>query len=281
MKVLKELPFSLWHSWRLARLSILRLQNQEKPEVPIIITLTSIESRLNTLHLVIRSLMDQSVRPHRILIWLHEDLSGKVPDSVKKLLCDWVELKYSTLTEPHKKLTGSMRLFPQAVLLTCDDDMMYDKRWLQVFWEEHQQRPDAILAVRTVYIQHDETNQPLPFTAWRNTPPGKLNPKAHLPIGLWGTLYPPGSLHEDFDQEDLFRSLAPFADDLWFKAMSLRQGTLSLPTFTRPGEPIPIRGTQKIALKNTNVKQGGNTRQWKALSDHFDLPKLLLQNTAL
>ena len=212
----------------------------------------------------------------RYLLWLHEELQPKVPDSVKNLLCDWVELHYSPLTEPHKKLTGSMRLYPEEILLTCDDDMIYDKQWLQLFWDEHQQRPESILAARTVYIQYDESEQPLPFTAWRKKPSGALNPKAHLPIGLWGTLYPPGSLHDDYDQAELFRSLAPLADDLWFKAMALRQGTLSLPTFNKPGEPIPIRGTQKIALKNINVKQGGNTRQWKALSDHFDLPELLL-----
>lgn len=275
MKLIKELPYSLFHSWRLKQRPLEELFDSNKPEVPVVISLASIEPRLGSLHLVIRSLLDQSCRPKKILIWLNHALKSQVPAAVHALCSDQVELHFTPLNSPHKKLVGTLELYPDELVLTCDDDMMYHRDWLRIFWEEHQKRPAAILAVRTVYLRYDQDNQPLPSAAWRKPAEGKANPRAYLPIGQWGTLYPPNSLSPLFKEEKLFMRLCPQADDLWFKTMALLQGTHSLPTEKKPPEPIPILGTQKVALKKTNVKQGGNTRQWRALSTHFDLPSLL------
>jgi hypothetical protein len=66
--------------------------------------------------------------------------------------------------------------------------------------------------------------------------------------------------------------LAPKADDLWFKAMELRQSTpVRLCTKLVP-EPIPIIGTQSFSLKKENVDRDLNVDQWQNLSDYFKLP---------
>lgn len=275
MKVVKELPFSIWHSARLL-LTPARMLKSNKTQVEAIVTLTSITSRLPTLHIVLRSLLDQSVLPKKIMLWLHED--EKIPPALAKLESKLIEIHYTHLRCPHKKLIGSMHLYPDQVLITCDDDVIYRKEWLETLWAEHLKRPKAVLAVNTVHINHDEQGQPLHAKSWRSPLNNVINERAFLPIGLWGTLYPPKSLHESYGDEELFLQLCPRADDLWFKAMALLQGTLSLPTKTKPREPIPIIGTQKKALKKTNVKKDGNTPQWRALSDHFNLPSYILKH---
>lgn len=62
---LKELPGSLWMAWKLKRLPRDQLINEQHATIPVIISLTSIPSRLDTLHLVIRSLLTQTSRAEK------------------------------------------------------------------------------------------------------------------------------------------------------------------------------------------------------------------------
>ncbi len=73
----------------------------------------------------------------------------------------------------------------------------------------------------------------------------------------------------------MFLKLTPKADDLWFKAMALLNNTISRQSENLPKEPIPIIGSQKIALKNDNISKNKNDSQWAALSTHFKLDTLL------
>jgi hypothetical protein len=94
-----------------------------------------------------------------------------------------------------------------------------------------------------------------------------------MSIGYGGVLYPPGALHEDVQQRDIFLALTPRADDLWFKAMSLMAGT-EVRRSSAPGrKPVPIWGTQRNSLKRTNVRRDGNTEQWRALYAHYHLQR--------
>lgn len=92
-----------------------------------------------------------------------------------------------------------------------------------------------------------------------------------LPIGAEGVLYPPGSLDPRFENEKLFMELAPKADDLWFKSMSLLQGTACRLAANRYKNAIPIMGSQKSSLKHINIKKDYNTAQWQQLVSFFEL----------
>jgi hypothetical protein len=94
-------------------------------------------------------------------------------------------------------------------------------------------------------------------------------------IGYGGVVYPSGCLHPDVLARELYDWLAPRADDLWFKAMSLRQGTLTRRS-TRPlPKPLPVVGSQKVSLKKHNIGQDGNRTQWQSLCNHFQLNSIL------
>jgi hypothetical protein len=92
-----------------------------------------------------------------------------------------------------------------------------------------------------------------------------------LALGYGGVLYPPGSLHDDATNRDLFEKLAPAADDLWFKAMAIRAGTsVCRSAENRPG-PLPIAFSQAVSLKHTNITDDRNRTQWGDLVRHFGL----------
>jgi len=277
MKVVKELPISLLKSLQLLGIPKKNLVKPKKEEIPVIISLTSIPSRLNTLHLVVRSLLAQDVSAEKIVLWLNNDLKDTIPSALKKLTSERFEIRYSDLNCSHRKLIHSLELFPNHTIVTCDDDLMYRKNWLSTIYGEHQKQPDKIIGNHVVHIQHDDAGQPIPFKKWKNPQSKKINPWAATPIGAWGVLYPPHSLHQKVLDENLFMQLAPKADDLWFKAMALLQGTQSIQASQTPKEPIPIVGTQKIALKKENLGQDKNTVQWNALEKHFKLSDIILK----
>ena len=276
MKVIKELPLSILWTLRLMSIPASQLRKKKMEVSPVIVSLTSIPSRLKTLHLVIRSLLHQDVSPKKIVLWMHQDLESILPDSLRKLVGEQFEIQFSALTCSHRKLIHSLEAFPDEVIVTCDDDLMYRKNWLSLIYAEHLQNPKCIIGNHTVHINHDKDGNPMPFRTWRKPMDGKTNPWALTPIGAWGVLYPPNSLSDQVRDPEKFMELAPRADDLWFKAMALLKGTISIQASKKPKEPIPIGGTQKVALKKENLGADKNTAQWQALEDAYGLSEIIL-----
>ncbi|MDB4768415.1 zinc-binding alcohol dehydrogenase, partial [Flavobacteriaceae bacterium] len=64
---LKEIPISIFTSSYLALQSTTSLLNTNKKYVDVVVSLTTIPSRINSIHLVIRSLLKQTVRPTKIV----------------------------------------------------------------------------------------------------------------------------------------------------------------------------------------------------------------------
>lgn len=277
MKVISELPISILKSIYLLSIPAGNLRKQPKETTPVIVSLTSIPSRLNTLHLVIRSLLVQDAAPEKIVLWLHKDLEHKLPLSITKLVCHRFEIRYSPYTSSHRKLIHALEAFPDDVIITCDDDLMYRKNWVSVFYDEHRKNPENVIGNRTVHINHNVEGDPISFRKWRYpADENAVNPMAITPIGAWGVLYPPHSLSDKVQDAGLFLELAPRADDLWFKAMALLKGTVSIQASHFPKEPIPIGNTQKEALKKENLGADKNTVQWQALEDRFGLSRIIL-----
>lgn len=276
MKVIKELPLSIIQSIKLMCTSINDSKLENKKKLPLIVSLTSIEPRLNTLHLVIKSLLTQTELPEKIILWLNNDLKEKLPGNLKKLQSDLFQIKYSPLNCSHRKLIHTLELYPSEVIVTCDDDIIYRKEWLSLLYKMYQKNPKNIIANRAVHINHDSNGNPLPFKQWRKPLNGIINPMAFVPIGVWGVLYPPYSLHKKVLEEELFLKLTPKADDLWFKAMSVLNGTVSIQAEESARKPIPIIGSQKVALKKDNLGKDKNTLQWNNVSTYFNLNTIIL-----
>ncbi|WP_306013361.1 MULTISPECIES: zinc-binding alcohol dehydrogenase [unclassified Allomuricauda] len=269
MKV-KEIPVSLFHQAKLSWQSQRKLVANKK-QVPVIVSLASIPSRLNIVHLTIRSILNQDVLPEKIVLWLHEDLKDSIPKSLNVLVGDLFSIKYADYFSSHRKLVEPLKLYPNKIIVTCDDDMMYRKNWLSKLYQAHENHPDHIIANQTRCITYGSDGELLSYKAWKPNESGCQNPLLTLPIGAGGTLYPPDSMHKTVFNQELFLQLTPKADDLWFKAMGLLKGTKSIQAQNSGKEPIPIWGSQKVSLKKGNIGMDKNRTQWQALTDHFQL----------
>ena len=268
---LKEIPVSIYTSLKLSNLSQEVLNDTKKEKIPVIISLTSIPSRLPTLHLTIKSLMNQDIRPKKIILWLHHSLKHSIPPKISRLESEFFQLNYTDLTCSHRKLVHSLPLFPNDIIITCDDDMMYRSNWLRLLYLEHLEQPENIIANQTRYIQYSDTGEVLPYKEWIHHKNEAFNPKAVIPIGAEGVLYPPNTLSDQTTNTNLFLKLTPKADDLWFKGMALLKGTNAVTARKKAKTPIPIMGSQKYSLKKSNIGEDKNRTQWVALTEFFNI----------
>jgi hypothetical protein len=269
---LKEYWPAWWAAQRIGRLDLDSLKAPICDPLPLIVTLTSIPSRLKTLHLTIRSLLNQSQKPELIVLWLHNDLREKLPKRLAELQSGHFNIRYGELTCSHRKLIHALDEYPDRILVTCDDDLVYDEHWLERLYADHSSFPSDVIAHECRKISRDvATGELLTYKQWPVVRGGNVSNPELMSIGYGGVLYPPGALSSLATDVDLFTRLAPKADDLWFKAMSLIAGRDVRSSSKPDPKPIPVIGSQKFSLLRTNVRQDGNRIQWIALCDYFDI----------
>lgn len=268
---LKEYPVSLLQTLELRLTPVTRLgADGASTHSNLVVTLTSIPSRLKAVAITVRSLLRQSVRPSKIILWLNKDLKGRLPRELSCLESDLFHICYVQGTESHRKLVCSLAEYESAILVTCDDDLIYPKDWLERLVSFHESHPNDVVAHECRNIAIDDKGEVLPYAEWKATQPG-LSLSTTLAIGYGGVLYPPGSLCPKVIERELYMALAPKADDLWFKAMSYLQGTRVRRTDCSKPKPVPIIRSQKQALGKTNIKKDKNREQFAALVDYFSL----------
>jgi hypothetical protein len=276
---LKELPISFLNSALLLSINRNKFLKTRKKNIPVIISLTSIPSRLTIIHLTIRSILNQDVRPLKIILWLNKSLKDKIPTNLKLLESDLFEILFSDLTCSHKKLIHTLDLFQEKVIITCDDDMIYRKNWMRLLYMQHLKNPKCIIANQTRYIRYSSSGELLPYKFWETTSDSSLNPNATLAIGAEGVLYPPFSLAPQTTNSALFLELSPKADDLWFKVMALLNETQVLQANQKAKAAIPIIASQKESLKSLNVGKDKNREQWLKLTSYFGINYTLFQES--
>lgn len=267
----KDIPRSIATAWRLNGIPPEGLgKGAEALEKPVLISLTSIPSRLPVVHSTIRSLLDQSVRPRLIVLWLNEALEGAIPEKLQRLCGDRFEIRFRPGTSAHRKLVFALEEFPDHAVVNCDDDHMYPRDWLERLYREYLSHPEEVVAHQCRRILYDDDGRPLGYRLWRGEKPGVSHPDT-LAVGYGGTLYPPGALHPDVTDAALYMELAPRADDLWFKAMGVLQGTSTRRSTDPPRKPLPVLRSQKEALGSTNIWEDGNVEQWNRICRHYGI----------
>ncbi|SCX89463.1 hypothetical protein SAMN05192588_0146 [Nonlabens sp. Hel1_33_55] len=276
---LKEWPSSLYQSYRLKRTHISKLIDRDVPEIDAIVSLTSIPSRLETIHITLKSVMLQDCKPKKIVLWLHEDLKNDLPKSLTDLTQGFLEIRYSKYTFSHRKLIHSVLAFPDDMIITVDDDIIYHPTTLRKLYEAAVKNPNKVTSHRGRNISFDSAGKVLPYSKWNYANKETADKNWFMPIGAFTVAYPAGVLSKQVNDVDTFMRITPKNDDPWFKVMALLNGNNSVISGYDLPEPTPISGTQKISLKKVNVDRDFNRQQMENILSEFpELRKLI--NTA-
>ena len=229
------------------------------------VSFTSYPARIRFVPTMLSTLLRQTCPADRIVLYLSEDqFPGKeteLPEELQnaqkenRLQIRWV----SGDLKPHKKYIYAFRDFPEDIVVTVDDDILYAPELLDQLWQAHLEHPGAVVAGRTHLITLDKNGHPNPYAQWIHCTQGfDAGPSMQLiAIGIAGVLYDPKLFPPELFDEESIHSLCLEADDLWLKAMELVAGVPVI----RASNPELIRtiaDSQETALYLQNLNENRN-----------------------
>ena len=257
-----------------------RLESVEgKGHPQLVVTLTSYGRRAaKTVPHVLASLLVQTKRPDRIILWL-DDVNFSEDRLPKRLAVMrdryGIEIRFCADLRSYKKLVPTLELCPEDVLVTVDDDLLYKRRLLEKLYAAHLETPD----MRLCPLAHEpvvEKGVFVPYRRWRHNVMCQSGRRV-FPLGGSGTLYPPHSLHADVTDRELFMQLAPQADDVWFWAMGEIAGTKTrLIDFGYPFYQVDLLYQllhKDASLMASNLHEDNNDKQIRRVVERY--PQLM------
>lgn len=236
-------------------------------EKEVIVSLTSHPPRFRTLHLSLRTLLNQSVSPDRLILWVAEDDIHLVPESVRTL--KGVEVRASKDYRSYTKIITALEQFPDAYIVTADDDIYYPRDWLKNLLKTVSPGEGAIVCNKPYRFKVSGSTI-LPIADWVGSvrDHAALLPSRDLFITTGpGAVFPPKCLHQMVGNEKLFKKLAPYCDDTWLTWMAYRRGTPIKSSGAKYGSGCWV-GTHTTSLWLHNQNQRMD-RQVVAMSEYF------------
>ena len=250
----------------------------------VVVSLTSFGGRIHDVCLAIESIMQQTVKPNRIVLWLAEDeFKGKsLPVALQMQQERGLEIAYCEDIKSYKKLVPSLKLFPDACIITIDDDAAYCPDIVEKLIDSHKDKPSDICAMRMHVMVLDDKDKLKPYEEWdmcvKECP--KNNNLAFFTNG-GGVLYPPHRLSDEVFNKDVFLDICETADDVWFNAMRLLSGIQVVKVFSQDqdGGYFMLASSKLDPLEKKNWEGGGNDRAIYNVFERYGLfEKLKIRN---
>ena len=259
--------------------------NKSRRQVPIIVSLTTYSTRINTVGITIASIMRQTIKPDKIFLYLdkNEFNSGNIPTILKKQQKLGLDIFYCDDLKSHKKYYYAMKSNPDAIIITVDDDIEYQEDLLEKLLDSYNLFPKCISAMRAHRMKLDKDDKLCSYSQWKQRDKSQVFVPAMdlFPTGCGGVLYPPSILNKEVFNKEAFMKLCLYGDDIWLKAMAMKNNVKTV--LADRQEPLKyIDGTQDIGLFNQNVVNNKNDEMIKAVIEKYfdekEFVRLLKEN---
>ena len=258
-----------------------RLALSEKKDQDIIVTLTSYGKRVKgSAVYTIFSLLKQTVRPNRIVLWLDEKeyRNDNLPNELVFMERFGLEVRFAHDIGPYTKIIHALKAFPDKHLITVDDDIYYSESFIEELKMAHSLHPKAIVSGWAKMPVKDSHQRLKPYTEWPEYHPVsddfEYDSKTLFPLGWSGVLYPAHTFDEEVTNEEVFTRLCPKADDIWLYVMGLRckaeKRILTHSSIARYHTDLLRQLMTKDRLTATNRLGGENDKQLAAVLEHYD-----------
>lgn len=245
------------------------------PECPkLVASLTSYGNRLSTVHISIRSLLMQTCPPDIVVLWIGDESNEiQLPDELLNLQKYGLRIvRDCENLKGHKKYYEAFRQYPESLVLTFDDDLIYARDTVESLIKWHDVYPDAVIARRVHRIKVGSYGV-MPYSDWdiqwgESTPVPRNSLVATTGAG---TLYPSSVTRKLLYPSSAIKEIALNADDLWLKGAEVAN---SIPVVFAPNRrpmPFQINGTQDEALCYRNVLEGENDIMMAKIMSYFNL----------
>lgn len=246
-------------------------------DYPVIVSLTSYGNKIQQVGLALESLMHQTIKPNKIVLSLSEEYKGRLPVVLERQQERGLEVNFCKDIRSYTKLVPTLRKYPQSVIITVDDDIIYPIDFIEYLVKAYKNNQNKVYFYYGHTITLDSRGLSIPYKEWTRKP-AKGSSLLNLPTGVDGVLYPPGCFHEDVCKEELFLEICPYADDLWFKAMTLLKGMECEQVErveTDKRDFVHLDAADRFALSTINNGKSMNDVQWRRLWERYDLHRYL------
>ncbi len=222
------------------------------------VSLTSYPPRFPMLPLTLRSLLAQTRKADRIVLWIAHEDEERLTREILDLQDEGLRIRFCPDLGPYKKIIPTLQSYPGGFIATADDDIYYWPTWLEELVETWGGRHDEIIAHRVRQIQLDEHGRPLPYNQWPlDATSSQIPTPFNFATGIAGVLYPPGAFHEQVTDIERFQKVCAKADDIWLYWMARLNGSMVKRT-PSAAPAVTWPGTQRSALFKKNVAHGND-----------------------
>jgi hypothetical protein len=235
------------------------VDNQED----FIVSVTTYPDRINKVWLVIESIMRQTVKPSKIVLWLsREQFEGMstLPKRLLKQRVKGLDIRFvDDNLRSHKKYYYAFKEFKNHKIITVDDDTFYSENLFSELINLNRLFPNAICCTNGRVIEY-EKSELRPYKYWTRVN-GLIEPTFQIiPIGIGGILYPPNCLNEEVFNIRAIKENCFYADDLWLNVMARINGTKSA-KLEKTISNLPIINFKSSSLSKINNGEGQNDLQ--------------------
>jgi hypothetical protein len=255
--------------------------------VTLVLSLTSLPARSKFLTIALYSMLTQTYHPDIISLWLstrdfpNQSLTAGL---LKMEECNNFMIQFVDDDNfgPALKLIPALKAFPDAVIITLDDDVFYRSNQVEQLIVSYSKNKSFIHCHRgkLVPLSPNGVLQTGHVPRWKTFWAGLCGApvsKLIMAQGVGGILYPPHSLDKRVFQNKLFYKLCPTHDDLWFWVMAILHGTRIMVIKTC-SVPITLVGEKGMTLFERNCRRMMYHKQTVRVFQHFEVSKLLVED---
>ena len=232
----------------------------------LVISLTSYSKRFKTLPLVLNSLLNQTISPDKIELWIEENDKSLLPNKIKNFTAVDIKICENGLFS-YKKIIPSLEENDDRFIATFDDDIIYPNNSLEALIIKSKEFPNYIIANRVHKIKLKDY-LPDEYKNWHKnfTDDNDFN----FFTGAGGVLYPPKCFYKDVLDKKKIMKLCPSNDDIWLNWMvKLNNNKIKYSGINKEFTMIKII---KTGLFKKNVKQNFNDVQIKKIIERYGFP---------
>lgn len=259
------------------KFSFKKLKENKERNPKIIVSLTSIPKRFNTLYLTLESIFNQSLKPDKVILYLGENVKDiELPKEIKKLIKRGLQIEYrdDTKLRPHTKYFYALQEYKNDIVITFDDDIVYNENLIKELYESYLKHPKCISAVRPHKVTFDDKKKIKKYAEWLfdYTGDDALEPSYLLcQTGVGGVLYPPHIFPKEIFNKKVISENFINNDDLYLYFNQIIHGIKVVRSSKKAYRLGTIEGTQEAGLLNQNLYGGANDKFIKEIMKYYNI----------